>query len=58
MYFSYVCPILECADVIWDNCPKYIKEKLEPIYNNEAARIITGATKLWMGNLRGTKKQT
>ena len=29
----------------WDNCPNYIKEKLEPI-NYEAARIITGATKL------------
>jgi hypothetical protein len=33
------------ADVIWDNCPNYIKEKLEHI-NYEAARIITGATKL------------
>ena len=60
MYFSYVCPILECADVIWDNCPNYMKEKLEHI-NYEAARIIIGATKLtsilcftrmWMGNLR------
>jgi hypothetical protein len=29
----------------WDNCPNYIKEKLEPI-NYEAARIITGATKV------------
>jgi hypothetical protein len=45
MYFSYVRPILEYADVIWDNCPNYIKEKLEHI-NYEAARIITGATKL------------
>jgi hypothetical protein len=33
------------ADVIWDNCPNYLKEKLEHI-NYEAARIITGATKL------------
>jgi hypothetical protein len=31
------------ADVVWDNCPNYIKEKLEHI-NYEAARIITGAT--------------
>jgi hypothetical protein len=45
MYFSYVRPILEYADVIWDNCPNYLKEKLEHI-NYEAARIITGATKL------------
>jgi hypothetical protein len=35
----------EYADVVWDNCPNYIKEKLEHI-NYEAARIITGATKL------------
>lgn len=45
MYFSYVRPILEYADIIWDNCPNYMKEKLEHI-NYEAARIITGATKL------------
>ena len=45
MYFSYVRPIIEYADVVWDNCPNYIKEKLEHI-NYEAARIITGATKL------------
>jgi hypothetical protein len=45
MHFSYFRPILEYADVIWDNCPNYIKEKLEHI-NYEAARIITGATKL------------
>ena len=43
--YSYVRPILEYADVVWDNCPNYIKEKLEHI-NYEAARIITGATKL------------
>ena len=40
-----VRPILEYADVIWDNCPNYMKEKLEHI-NYEAARIIIGATKL------------
>jgi hypothetical protein len=49
MYFSYVRPILEYADVVWDNCPNYIKEKLEHI-NYEAARIITGATKLTSTN--------
>jgi hypothetical protein len=36
---------LRRADVVWDNCPNYIKEKLQHI-NYEAARIITGATKL------------
>jgi hypothetical protein len=39
MYFSYVRPILEYADVVWDNCPNYIKEKLEHI-NYEAARFM------------------
>jgi hypothetical protein len=33
MYFSYVRPILEYADVIWDNCPNYIKEKLVDKYS-------------------------
>jgi len=45
MYFSYVRPILEYVDVIWDNCPEYLKDRLESI-NYEAARIVTGATKL------------
>lgn len=45
MYFSYVRPILEYADVIWDNCPEYLKDRLEQI-NYEAARIVTGVTKL------------
>ena len=45
MYFSFIRPVLEYADVIWDNCPEYMKLKLEQI-NYEAARIVTGATKL------------
>lgn len=45
MYFSYIRPLLEYSDVIWDNCPDYMKGKLEKI-NCEAARIVTGATKL------------
>jgi hypothetical protein len=59
--YIYVRPILEYEDVIWDNCPNYIKEKLEHI-NYEAARIITGATKLTSIRILlqecGTKKQT
>ena len=45
MYFSFVRPILEYGDIIWDNCQDYNKDKLEKI-NIEAARIVTGATKL------------
>ena len=45
MYFSYIRPILEYTDVIWDNCSEYMKDRLEHI-NYEAACIVTGATKL------------
>ena len=36
IYFSFIRPLLEYADVIWDNCFQY----------DEAARIVTGAIKL------------
>ena len=45
IYFSYVRPILEYVDIVWDNIPIYARKKLETI-NIEAARIVTGATKL------------
>ena len=46
MYIVFIRPILEYADVIWDNCTLYDKQKLEQI-QLEAARTITiGATKL------------
>ena len=45
MYFSFIRPTLEYGDIIFDNCPLYSSEKLEKI-NTEAARIVTGATKL------------
>ena len=45
MYFSFIRPVLEYGDIIFDNCPSYFSEKLEKI-NIEAARIVTGATKL------------
>ena len=45
LYFSFIRPIVEYADIIWDNCPQYYKNRLESI-NIEAGRIITGATKL------------
>ena len=44
MYFSFIRPVMEYADIIWSNCPQYIKESLENI-NLQAGRIITGATK-------------
>lgn len=45
MYISFIRPILEYANVVWDNCSNELKNDLEAV-QNEAARIITGATKL------------
>ena len=49
IYFSFVRPLLECADVVWDNCTQYEVEELEKI-QNEAVQI-TGATRLLSFNL-------
>ena len=45
IYFSFIRPHLEYADVIWDNCFQNEANELEKI-QNKAARIVTGATKL------------
>ncbi len=45
MYFIFIRPILEYADIVWDNCTQHEKDELEKI-QLEAARIVTGATKL------------
>ena len=45
IYFSFIRPLLEYADVVWNNCAKYEAEALDLI-QNEAARIVTGATRL------------
>ena len=45
IYIAFIRPLLEYADVIWDNCSQYEKDDLEKI-QIEAARIATGATKL------------
>ena len=45
IYTTFILPILEYADVIWDNCSDYEKQELEKIQIEEA-RIATGATKL------------
>ena len=45
IYISFIRPVLEYADVIWDNCTQQEKQDLEKI-QIEAARIATGTTKL------------
>ena len=45
IYLSFIRPILEYGDTIWDNCTQYEKAELDKI-QNEAARIVTGTTKL------------
>ena len=42
---SFIRPILEYGNEIWDNCQQYEKDYLEKI-QIEAARIATGTTKL------------
>ena len=44
-YFIFIRPLLEYADVVLDNCTLYEVNALEKI-QLEAARIVTGATKL------------
>ena len=45
MYISFVRPLLEYCDSVWDNATTESKKQLDAIHI-EAARIITGATKL------------
>ena len=45
IYTSFTRPLLEYSNVVWDNCTQYESNDLEKI-QNEAARIVTGATKL------------
>ena len=44
-YFSFIRPILEYGDVIWDNLSQELKGQLDKV-QNEAARIVIGCTKL------------
>ena len=46
MYFAFIRPLLEYSDSVWDNCSNEAKRQLDSI-NHEAARIITGGTKLF-----------
>lgn len=54
IYFSFIRPLLEYADVVWDNCTQYEANELEKI-QIEAARIVTGATRLVSLNLLYTE---
>ena len=45
IYLTFIRPLLEYGDVIWDNCTQYEKNELDKI-QNEAVRITTGTTKL------------
>ena len=45
IYFSFIRPLLEYADIVWNNCTQYESLGLEQI-QYEPARIVTGATRL------------
>ena len=45
IYTSFIRPLLEYSNVVWDNCTQYEVNDLEKI-QNKAARIVKGATKL------------
>ena len=45
IYTSFIRPSLEYGSGVWDNCNLQEKQNLEKI-QLEAARIVTGATKL------------
>ena len=66
IYMSFIRPLLEYADVVWDNCAQYEKNEIEKIHN-EAASIVTGAAKLvsidffkrnWLGKTIFKKQET
>jgi uncharacterized protein (UPF0335 family) len=45
MYFSFIRPILEYGDVVWDTQIHYLINKIENV-QSEAARIATGVFEL------------
>ena len=45
LYFTFIRPLLEYSSSVWDNCSDEYSSKVEAI-QVEAARIVTGATKL------------
>jgi hypothetical protein len=45
IYLTFIRPILEYADVVWDNKTLFLIKKLENV-QIDAARIVTGGTRL------------
>ena len=45
IYFTFVRPIIEYGDVVWDNILQYLKNDLDKI-QTEAARTVTDCSKL------------
>ena len=45
IYFTFIRPLLECADVVWDNCTPFDQTESEKV-QLEADRIVSGTTKL------------
>jgi hypothetical protein len=45
IYISFIRPIMEYGDIVWDNIPDNLRQSLESL-QFEAARIVTDATKL------------
>ena len=45
IYISFICPALDYADIVWDNCTQYEINSVKKI-QLEAARIAAGATRL------------
>ena len=45
VYFTFIRPILEYADITWDNCTQYERDEYDKI-QLEAVRIVSGTTKL------------
>ena len=45
IHISFIRPLLEYADVVWDNCTRYKVSAIENV-QLEAARIVTGTTKI------------
>ena len=50
IYWSFIRPILEYGDVVWDSCTQQEKRDIEKIHNG-AARIVTDTTKIVSINL-------
>ena len=45
IFITFIRPLLEYGDIIWDNCTQFEKQEIVKI-QIEAARIATGTTKL------------